>query len=574
MGTSFHRPILCPALVGRSSDLTMLGNLLEQAQHGEGQVVLLSGEAGIGKSRLLNEVRQLATRLGFLLVSGNCLPHDLTCPYAPLFDLLQTLRATSSQAAFVENIRPFVRELSPLLPDDLQFQTNFPALHPLPYLDPEQVKLHLFSALTRFFQKTTSTRPLFLSIEDLGWCDELSLEFLYYLARQCSAQPLFLLLTYRSDEISFALQRWLSLLEHERLALEIPLASLSRSQIDEMLQALLACSTSGRADLLTLIDEMAEGNPFFVEEILTALVATGELRCAENGLWEFKLLRERCVPQSVLDAVRLRTSVLNEPVRQMLALITVIGRRFDFALLKILTASGEAELLSLMKELVAAQLIVEESADRFAFRHALIQQAMYVQLLACERKQLHGRIAEAMERHAVPLLDTYLADISLHCYEAGMWAKSLAYARQAGERALALHDPEAAVAYFSRALLAAQSLAQEPLSTLYRARGLAYEILGKPDLARADYTQALVVARNARSCSSRRQEKQAFDGLTFREREVAILIAQGKYNREIAEDLMVSGRTIETHVGNIMFKLGFSSRRQIAAWAREKGLFR
>src|SRR5262249_12282949 len=155
--------------------------------------------------------------------------------------------------------------------------------------------------------------------------------------------------------------------------------------VDAMLGALLDLPTPATAEFRAALYALTEGNPFFVEEVVRALVAAGEITRTGVG-WERRPLAELRVPRSVQDAVQRRGRALGAPARRVLSLAAVLGRRFDFALLRELTGLGEAGLLTRVKELIAAQLVVEESADRFAFRHALTRQAVYAGLLARERR--------------------------------------------------------------------------------------------------------------------------------------------------------------------------------------------
>jgi tetratricopeptide (TPR) repeat protein len=180
----------------------------------------------------------------------------------------------------------------------------------------------------------------------------------------------------------------------------------------------------------------------------------------------------------------------------VIALAAVIGRRFDFSLLEELAQIDEHALLQLMKEMITAQLVVEESAEQFAFRHALTRQAIYAELLARERVALHRTIAEMIEQIYAGALDSHIADLAYHFSAAGIWKRALDYGRRAGSRALALGAPHAAVEQFTRALDAAGNLAATPDPLLYRDRGSAYEILGDFDRAREDYERALRLARD------------------------------------------------------------------------------
>jgi tetratricopeptide (TPR) repeat protein len=333
-------------------------------------------------------------------------------------------------------------------------------------------------------------------VEDLHWCDDISLEFLHYLARRCSAHPLLILLTYRSDEVLPSLRHFLAQLDRERLVQEIPLAPFTSKEVDAMLRAIFALPRSARLDLPDLIYPLTEGNPFFVEELLKSLIVAGDIFYT-NGHWDRKPLGELHIPRSVQDAVQERTDRLSSPTRQILTLAAVAGRRFDFILLQKLTHHDEQYLLQAIKELIAAQLVIEESAEQFAFRHALTRQAIYADMLARERKALHRSIAETMEHLYASSLDTYLADLAYHFYEAGAWGKALAYGQRAGERAYRFYAPHAAIEQVTRALDAAQRGSIPPFASLYRLRGQAYQMFGDFERARQDYETTLQMARGA-----------------------------------------------------------------------------
>src|ERR1051326_4792610 len=258
MVESFSTPVLCQALIGRASERDLLFQLIERARGGQGQVVLVCGEAGIGKTRLLAEAKARAAE-GFFILQGNCFQVDSSYPYAPLLDLLRAFVAQSPLDTADDSIvRDFVRLLPELA------QSLFDSL-PAPLPDAEQEKRRLFAALARFFREFTDKQPVLLIIEDLHWCDDISLELLQSLARLCPTRPLLLLKTYRSDEVQPELQRFLAQLDRERLARELHLQPLSRSDVDAMLSEMLSLSEVEQADVLERIYPLTEGNPFFVE---------------------------------------------------------------------------------------------------------------------------------------------------------------------------------------------------------------------------------------------------------------------------------------------------------------------
>ncbi|GAC1372905.1 MAG: hypothetical protein NVSMB44_40770 [Ktedonobacteraceae bacterium] len=488
---ALSKSVVCPVLVGRASELAALHLFIERARGGAGGMTLLYGEAGIGKSRLLAELKTYAASQDLLLLQGNCFPTDVSCPYAPLLDLLRFTFADFSAASIVAALGPSARALFPLLPDLVPLPL---APTPLPTWEPGQEKRRIFATLTRFFVQQAAKRPLLLMIEDLHWSDETSLEFLHYLARHCVGQPLLLLLTYRSDEVRPALAHWLAQLDREHLVHEVALARLERDDVDAMLQAIFDQQRAISSELLDTIYMLTEGNPFFIEEVLKSLLATGEIFCV-HGEWCHKPPGELRIPRSIMDAVQQHTAQLSVGARHLLLLAAVAGRHFNFSLLQRLAEQSELQLLQQVKELIAAQLVVEESAEQFAFRDALTRQAIYTQLLARERKALHHSMVEAIEHLYATTIDPYLADLAYHTYKAGAWAKVLNYAPRAGRKALALHAPQAASDYFTWALDAARRLAIAPSAQLYRLRGQAYAALDKFEDAHADYEQAVGAAQ-------------------------------------------------------------------------------
>ena len=497
MSMSLNMPVICPLLIGRQLEITTLHALADQTGSRRGQLVLISGEAGIGKSRLVAETHTYTTEQGFLQIQGNCFPTDRSSPYAPLLDLLRSSPARETLATYTANLEPIARDLTLL-----DLETGSLPARGSSSLEPEKEKRRLFEALTRFFTTLAAKQPVLITIEDIHWSDESSLEFLYYLARRCTAHPLLILATFRSDEAHLVLRHWLAQLDRERLAQEIVLHSLTQTDIEAMLQAIFGqyhfASAAVRfvhGELLETIATLTEGNPFFVEEILSSLIKTGGIFYTD-GMWERKPRHELHIPRSIQDAVHQRTVQLSEPAHHLLTLAAVAGRRFDFSLLQEIMHCDEQRLFQLIKELIAARLVIEESDERFAFRHALTRQVILAELLARERKALHRTIAETMERLDAHDVAARLTDLAYHCYEAGLWSNAFEYARRAGEKALALYAPRTALDCFTQALQAEDHLSELPPSSLFWARGRAYELVGEFDGARADYDAALQIARS------------------------------------------------------------------------------
>ncbi|MGQ0603559.1 MAG: BREX system ATP-binding domain-containing protein, partial [Anaerolineales bacterium] len=216
--------VLCPVLIGREPVIATLTRALDVVATGQGRMVVLAGEAGVGKSRLVAELKATARERGFGLRQGHCFEPDRALPFAPLLDLLRAFIAAHPLTDVIAALQPFAPELVKLLPE---LAGLMPGVSPTPALDPEQEKRRLFQTITQFL--TSPPTPLLIAnnersgeggqggevliVEDIHWCDDTSLDFLLALARHSAAHPILLLLTYRDDELHPALRHFLAELD-------------------------------------------------------------------------------------------------------------------------------------------------------------------------------------------------------------------------------------------------------------------------------------------------------------------------------------------------------------------------
>ena len=487
------KSFLSPVFVGRSEELRQLDNTLAAVQDDAGRCVLVSGEAGIGKSRLIAEIRTRAIGSGFTTLSGRCFEQDRSFPYAPLIDMLRPFFAQGAISGRLAALGPLAAEFAKLLPE---LAPHLSVSQSAPPLDPGVEKGRLFEALSSLFLHQVEAGPLLLIVEDLHWSDQASLELLLYLVRRIAEKPILLLLSSRGADAHPGLVELLTGLDREPIAQEIRLQPLSQAEVAQLLKSILGQPQQLSAEFVEAIYTLTEGNPFFAEEICTSLIASGDIYYVD-GQWRRKPLSQIYIPDSVQRLVQQRLGQISQAARQLIDLAAVSGRSFDFDVSQALTGHSNRELLALVKELMAAQLVVEESADRFAFRHALTREALYGQLLVRERQILHGQLAQAIEQIHADSLEAHLEALAYHTYEAARWQKALDYAQRAGEKALALDAPHAAVVQFTRAIDAAGRLSQAPALALYQLRGQAFDTLGEFDQARNDYEAALSAAQAA-----------------------------------------------------------------------------
>jgi DNA-binding CsgD family transcriptional regulator len=444
-------------LVGRGEERARLSVALEALEAGRGQAIGLSGEAGIGKSRLLAELVAEARQRGTPVLQMESFEPDRTVPYAALLD-------APWAASLPADLSQLIAEVASAADD----------------IDQGQRRTQLFRRLTTWLSELASVKPILVTCEDLHWCDENTLELVERLARLTRGAPVCLLVTYRADEAPPRLADVLLALHRARVVVELRLQPLTDMDVKAMLRAMLAPGTRMRPQALERVVALGDGNPFFVEELLSELVDS-------DG-------REQ-VPATIRALVAHRTASLSPAAREIVALAALSGRRFGVDLLLSLTGQPEPALIATMKELVAANLLVEAAADQFAFRHALVAEAIGAQLLARERRRFHKRIAESLEHLPSDGYEVPIEDLAWHWFEAEAWPAAYQWALRAAERAKALQAPGAAVEHLSRAITASDHLRTVDQGPLYSARGAAYETLGALDLARADHERAIELAR-------------------------------------------------------------------------------
>ncbi len=491
--------IVCPVMVGREADLAHAVRLVGRTAEGHGGVLLISGEAGIGKSRLASEIVARFPSSGMIL-RGACFEPDRGLPFAPFADLLRTTLDGLAPEEVTARLGPALLDLARIIP-----RLGGMSLPPPAPDDPHLEHRRIGTAIDDAIERLRDGRPLLLQVEDLHWADDASLDLLLRLARATTRRPVALVLTFRSDELHPSLDHLLAGLDRERLGIDLALRRLDDDEVDRMLRAIFRQPHPIRHDFRSAITSLTDGNPFFIEEVIRALIAAGDI-FLRDAVWQRKEMTEVRVPRSVDDAVARRAARLSQRARDVLRVAAVSGQRFDFDTILALVPYCEAELLEIVRELIASQLVVEESPDRFAFRHALTRAALYAGLLGRERRALHRAVGDEVERRYAEAIAPRAAELAYHFHAAEDWPKALRYARLAGDHTRAMGSPRATIEHATRALDAAAHLGIPVPTDQLRYRALARATLGQFDDAESDHLAVLAAAREA---CDRKQEWQA-----------------------------------------------------------------
>lgn len=447
-------------LIGRESELARLRQALEAASKGRGQFLVVVGEAGIGKSRLLGEVATKAFQQGSRVLVGRCYESEGILPFGPWVDALRS-GGVATDAEFLEGLGPVWRgELGRLLPE-------LAPPGPQPSRPTEDYR-RLFEAVAQLVRQLASKEPLVLILEDLHWADEISLRLLAFLGRRLQIWPVLLVGTVQEEELASApvLRHLLQDLEREQRLLCLALPRLLREETTALVRAL---ARVGRDD--AAVERVAgqvwaasHGNPFLVVETMGAL---------QEGTTP-EALRNLPVPQRVQDVILRRLERLSPRSEPLLAVAAVIGREFDFALLERASGLGGRETAEGLEELVRRR-VLHGVGERFHFAHDRIREVAYSQLLPPRRKLLHGEVAKALEALYAKNLEPHYAALALHYREGEVWDKALTLLRRAGLQADARSAHREAAACFEQALIAIAHL-PETRETIEQAIDLRFDL--------------------------------------------------------------------------------------------------
>lgn len=432
--------LVCPVLVGRDAELTTFREALTRTLAGQGGVVFVSGEPGVGKSAFVREAARVAAALGWRMLPGAAVQWERMLPYAPFLSALRggfpddALRAVVGRAA--PDLAPLFTELG----------------QPGAAVDSPLERHRIARAFSELLQAVARQAPLLVVLEDLHWVDEASIALLQQLAREVQQLPIVLLITYRSDEVHrrHPLSALVAELGRARLATTIRLDTLDSGQTDELISATLGGAPLER-DVLDAIYARSEGNAFFTEELLKSLVESGAIVRRDGRGWQRGAGGSLDLPETLRDLVLARLERLAPETRATLAAASVLGARFDYDSLRRLRGSDDGALTAALREAVEEQLLVEPRGGgpaSFAFRHALGREVIYDDLLLPERQQLHLLAAEALATTAgsAPAL------VAQHWRAGGDHARAAEAYLAAGNAALSVNASAEAVAHFEAAI--------------------------------------------------------------------------------------------------------------------------
>jgi DNA-binding SARP family transcriptional activator len=436
-------------LVGRQHEWKQLLSSWQEANQGRARLVVISGEAGIGKTRLAEELVDKATHQGYTTAGSRAYAAEGALSYAPVSEWLR--RPSVRQA--VERIEPIWQvEIARLLPEILHERPDLPAPGPLREGWQRQ---RFFEGLARLFLATP--QPTLLHMDDLQWCDEETLTFLHYLLRFAHNAKLLIVSTVRSEEVddSHVLSRFMRALRQDDLLCEIELGPLSAEET-----AALATQTTGK----TIPDGMqadlyqeSEGHPLFLIEMIRMRNTDRETETADGGPQTTQpqssppRLFTSSLPPKIQAVIGARLGQLSSQARELAQLAAVVGREFTFPLLVAASSEDEEPLVMALDELWQRR-IVREQAEGYDFSHDRIREVAYAGISRVRRRFYHQRVAEALKESSRESLDAISGQLAFHYEASGNLDQAVAFYLRAGEYTLSTYTSDRGFHYFEKAL--------------------------------------------------------------------------------------------------------------------------
>lgn len=498
------------AFVGREREIEALRLAFEEAAAGKGGVILISGEAGIGKTRAANELATYASSRGAEVLVGRCYDAGGAPAFWPWIQVLRAYvrgrspdevltmfgSATADVAQILPELGPSVRHAGA--------DAGVPASAAIPGTtanDPRQARFRLFDSIASVLRTAAAARPLLVVLDDLQSADTPSLRLLEFLAHEVDGARLLIVGTHRTGMAGgHPLDTMLASLQLALGAETIALSGLDEAEVARFIE--LSIGTRAAEPLLAAVYRQTEGNPLFVREVVRLLASEGRLGEEEASL-------DLDIPQTVRQAIGRRIEHLPPGCIDVLAVAATIGREFDLAVLQRASGIAAHRVSAALEEALTARVLIElprpsRGGRSFRFNHALTRETIYASLSPRRRTRLHRRIAEALEATAGKHIDPYLAELAHHYRAAGRRlgdARALEYATRAGERAASLLAFEESARHYERALRAldaqgAGKRTQSRRCDLLIALGESQWRAGDTPAARESFTEAAAIARD------------------------------------------------------------------------------
>jgi len=552
-------------LVDRTEEMNVLKEAVYRAVHGEGGLVFIHGEAGIGKTRLLRELGAYARSRGVQVLYGRCpalFRMDGVPPYVLWKEIIKDYLGECTPEQLNRVIGFYPAEVAKLVPELSQKLRAFPQSFPI---SPEQEQNRLFEAVSQFITNISNETPLLVVLDDLQWTDPSSLLLMHYLARGVQKTPLLLLGAYRSTDLDskHPLTQVLTELNRERLPQSVSLKRMSLSDVSEMVKSILEQEDVSE-EFCTLVYEKTKGNPFFAEEVIKSLKEEGVIY-REKNKWKIRHVAKIEFPETVKNVLKTRFSRLDAECQNVLTLASFVGNDFTLEALCAVTGAEKSKLLESLDKMFKTGLIKERvirGEGICSFADILVRDVVYEEVSPLRRKELHRVVGCALEKVYSKKIDEHFGELASHFLESGDKDKALDYFLKAGDKAEKLYANSEAASYFQSAL---ELLEEKEDGVQEKAHVL--EMLGETKKLLGDYKTCIESWSKALELWERLDKKEKAARL---HRKMATILWHELGNTEKAqENFDMSLRTLATMPENVELATLYSEKARMSYFTQD-----
>ncbi len=498
-------------LIDREEELSLLGDRLEQlVRGGRGGILWVTGEAGIGKSRLLAEARKRFGGDALLWLEGRSLSYGQTISYWPFLEIFKSFAGITQEDDEIQGWRKLQARINRLFPDEvadtlpylatlLAMEVKGNLTSRVQFLDGDSMRRQIFRTSRHFFSRLAREQPLVLAFEDFHWADRSSVELVEHLLPLAEREPVLFCFASRSEEPAADVRLGEKIAQaYSASTTRIPLQPLDSAQSERMVCELLGIDELSE-QMKDIVQIKSQGNPLFLEELIRTLVDAGiASRDRAGGRWRLKPIQGKIpIPGSLRTLIAAGIDRLDEDIKEVLRVASVIGRSFLYRLLREIIASREVleEDLNALekKDLIREKCRVPEL--EYVFKHDLIKESIYESILLEQRKGLHRKVGEAIERVFPHSLERFYGLLAYHYAQASDWGKAHEYLLKTGDQAGRMAADTEALAHYKKAVAAYDRMFGRQWDPLQRAvleRKIAEALFRK-----GAYRQALESIRQA-----------------------------------------------------------------------------
>ncbi|MCK4234244.1 tetratricopeptide repeat protein, partial [candidate division WOR-3 bacterium] len=542
-------------VVGRDQEINKIEKFINPIFSGRGGAVCISGEAGVGKTRLVREIVKSTKFQDIQFLESNLSATTRSIPYYPFREIIRTIiNINGGEKSITKMSRAYQIELIKIVPE-LSDKSKKTDEH-IFVLD----KFRLFEGVRKFLELQVYKVPLFVSLDNIHWADEGSLELLHYLIRSLKKSPILFFLISRIEEVKESyFQNLLRMMGRENLYEKADIEPLETADVARILSLILDGSPS--LELTDYIFKETGGNPFFIEELMKSL-ETGYALSWDSEKWVFDRGKKVDIPYSVEGVVERKLGMIDDKAVNLLEYASVIGREFDFTFLRDVTRMNEGNLFDLMDEVLDVRLLKGTGRERYRFSKDIIREIIYRQINEIKLKRYHQAIGERLLSLYEGRTGEVVEELSHHFYLSGDREKSIEYSMIAAGRAKDMYANQDAIRFYTWAIecLKYETVVSRELDEIecLRNRSNVLSLTGESEKAVLDLEEAI---KKAKELGNKNEEADcliAFCKIYINRAQYNEALQKGEISLEICRKLNSKKGEVKSlnYIGNIYWHLG------------------